>query len=238
MIKDKHKDSKNITKTNPITRFFLRTSTIGRKNEHHLATEVCGERKHLLPDITTTKNGTSYTMNDTNGDSGGIVNDDGVVTSRAAYRSVAGHDAQSPFNTTSVSDGVFVREEEGNHDVGNGNNYGDDESEDHQERRRRRAARRTMINFISMAILFSANHGCVVSCLGLASARLGSVGAWQSGILYFTYTASALLGATYIVKRSGARNALLLGMVLYCAYVACFWIATMHSADPDIERFA
>jgi hypothetical protein len=43
-------------------------------------------------------------------------------------------------------------------------------------------------NFVRMAILFSANHGCVVACLSLATARLGSVGAWQSGILYVLAT--------------------------------------------------
>jgi MFS family permease len=65
----------------------------------------------------------------------------------------------------------------------------------------------------------------------LASARLGSTGAWQSGILYMTYTASALLGATYIVKQAGAKNSLFLGMLLYCFYVACFWVATLFSKD-------
>lgn len=38
-------------------------------------------------------------------------------------------------------------------------------------------------NFILMSILFSANHGCVVACLSLATARLGSLGAYQSGLL-------------------------------------------------------
>jgi MFS family permease len=100
-------------------------------------------------------------------------------------------------------------------------------------------AQRTLLNFVWMSILFSANHGCVVSCLGLASARLGSTGAWQSGILYMTYTASALLGATYIVKQLGARNSLFLGMLLYCFYVACFWVATLFSDDNIIgERVA
>ena len=39
-------------------------------------------------------------------------------------------------------------------------------------------------NFVFMAILFSSNHGCVVACLSLATARLGSLGAYQSGLLY------------------------------------------------------
>eukprot|EP00537_Pseudo-nitzschia_pungens_P009128 CAMPEP_0172380280 /NCGR_PEP_ID=MMETSP1060-20121228/70356_1 /TAXON_ID=37318 /ORGANISM="Pseudo-nitzschia pungens, Strain cf. cingulata" /LENGTH=593 /DNA_ID=CAMNT_0013108033 /DNA_START=295 /DNA_END=2076 /DNA_ORIENTATION=- len=80
-------------------------------------------------------------------------------------------------------------------------------------------------NFLAMSVLFSANHGCVVSCLALASARLGTIGAWQSGLLMFSYASSALLGATYAVKTLGARNSLTLGMLLYCAYVACFWVA-------------
>lgn len=89
------------------------------------------------------------------------------------------------------------------------------------------AARKTLLNFVLMSFLFSANHGCVVACLALATSRLGSTGALQSGILYIAYTASALLGATYITKRAGARNALWLGMSLYCAYVGCFWVATL-----------
>uniref|UniRef100_A0A7S4AER2 Nodulin-like domain-containing protein n=1 Tax=Pseudo-nitzschia australis TaxID=44445 RepID=A0A7S4AER2_9STRA len=80
-------------------------------------------------------------------------------------------------------------------------------------------------NFLIMSVLFSANHGCVVSCMALASARLGSVGAWQSGLLMFSYAASSLLGATYAVKTLGARNSLTMGMFCYCAYVGCFWVA-------------
>lgn len=56
---------------------------------------------------------------------------------------------------------------------------------------------------------------------------LGNAGAIQSGILYLTYTASSILGATYVSKKLGARNALILGMFLYCAYVGCFLFATM-----------
>jgi len=85
-----------------------------------------------------------------------------------------------------------------------------------------------------MSVLFSANHGCVVSCLALASARLGTIGAWQSGLLMFSYASSALLGATYAVKTLGARNSLTLGMLLYCAYVACFWVAG-HLEDGDMQ---
>jgi MFS family permease len=72
--------------------------------------------------------------------------------------------------------------------------------------------------------------------LALATARLGSTGAWQSGILYLTYTGSALLGATYIVKRAGARDAIWLGMAFYCVYVGCFWVATRQDHGSDAER--
>lgn len=70
----------------------------------------------------------------------------------------------------------------------------------------------------------------VAACLALATSRLGSTGAWQSGLLYLTYTLSAVLGATWIVKKFGARNAIGLGMLLYCVYVGCFWVATRYDA--------
>jgi hypothetical protein len=89
-----------------------------------------------------------------------------------------------------------------------------------------------------MALLFSANHGCVVSCLALASARLGAAGAKQSGILMMAYAASSLLGATYAVKTLGARNALMLGMGSYCFYVGCFYVATLLGDDRDDLKVA
>lgn len=88
------------------------------------------------------------------------------------------------------------------------------------------AAKRTLRNFLLMSVLFSANHASVVACLALATVRLGSIGAWQSGVLYLTYTGSAVFGATYFVKKLGSRDALIAGMGLYCAYVACFSVAT------------
>lgn len=97
-------------------------------------------------------------------------------------------------------------------------------------------ARWALRNFTLMSILFSANHGCVVACLGLASSQLSSIGSWMSSVLYITYTGSALFGATYIVKRTGSRNALLLGMALYCVYVGCFWVATLLHDNLPAQR--
>lgn len=88
-------------------------------------------------------------------------------------------------------------------------------------------------NFRRMTILFAANHGCVVACLSLATARFAAVGAWQSGILYLFYTGSAMFGATWLVKKLGGRDALVAGMGLYCVYVAAFLLATLN---PDQQR--
>ena len=87
-------------------------------------------------------------------------------------------------------------------------------------------------NFVVMAIFFSIHHGCVVSCLSLATTRLGpNVGAGQSSLLYVCYTGSALVGSTYIVKHWGAHRALTVGMFLYCFYVAAFWGAAHWQAS-------
>ena len=84
----------------------------------------------------------------------------------------------------------------------------------------------TYRNFIVFSILFSAVPSAALACLALATARLGSVGAWQTGLLYLTYTLTALTASTAIVQRLGSRNAVILGQALYGSYVACFWIAT------------
>lgn len=95
--------------------------------------------------------------------------------------------------------------------------------------------RLTLRNFCFMAVLFGLNHGTAVSCMALATARLGSIGALQAGMTYLCYTLSALLGATYIVKKLGSRNAMILGMMHYCVYISCFFIAT---SSPQDERAA
>ncbi|CAJ1938292.1 unnamed protein product [Cylindrotheca closterium] len=99
------------------------------------------------------------------------------------------------------------------------------------------SARRTTLNFVLMSILFSANHGSVVSCLGVASNRLDRTGAASSGILFLSYTASSLLGSTYVTKRAGSRQALIYGMGLYCVYVGCFWLATLATTDATVKLF-
>eukprot|EP00979_Chaetoceros_neogracilis_P006926 scaffold1406_cov284-Chaetoceros_neogracile.AAC.29 len=90
-------------------------------------------------------------------------------------------------------------------------------------------------NFILLSTLFSANHGAVVSCLSLATARLGTLGSYQSSVLYMSYTFSALFGATFIVKSIGARDSIRVGMWIYCVYVACFLIATLFKDYQEVS---
>lgn len=89
-------------------------------------------------------------------------------------------------------------------------------------------------NFVLMAVCFSANHGAVTGCIGLATNRFGSetklgadLGTWQLGTLYLTYTMSAMFGAAYVVRKLGSRNGLLAGLSIYCVYVTAFLIAAV-----------
>lgn len=89
-----------------------------------------------------------------------------------------------------------------------------------------RAADATFRNFAIMSCLFGALHGSGLACLALATARYGRIGAWQSGLLYLSFTLSAVSGlAVYATKRLGSRDTMLLGMIMFDIYVACFWVA-------------
>jgi len=91
-------------------------------------------------------------------------------------------------------------------------------------------------NFLLASTLFSINHGCVTACLNLATARLGDVGAKQSSVLYLSYSASALLGSTWIIKKVRPVNGLILGMGLYSVYVGCFILAVLQMDHPIIAE--
>lgn len=90
---------------------------------------------------------------------------------------------------------------------------------------RQLSANQVLMNFVVMSILFSANHGAMVSCLAFATLQLGSTGAWELSLFHLVYAASSLLGATFVVKQLGSRISLVVGMALYAAYVAFFWLA-------------
>jgi hypothetical protein len=97
------------------------------------------------------------------------------------------------------------------------------------------AADQTLRSFTIFSFLFAANPSSALACLSLATARLGSAGALSSGVLYLTYTLSSVMGATYVVKKLGSRNAMIVGMSLYCCYVGCFWAAVSF---PNIAVIA
>lgn len=88
------------------------------------------------------------------------------------------------------------------------------------------SARSFFYNFVLFSILFSANHGAVVSCISLASARLGDLGTVQNSVLYLSYTLSALFGSTYVIKSIGSFHSIIVGMSIYCIYILSYVIAT------------
>jgi MFS family permease len=88
-----------------------------------------------------------------------------------------------------------------------------------------------MVNFITVAICFSLNHGCVTAVLALSSALIGKeLAGTQTGVLYVMYTLSALTVASGLVQATGPKTALTVGLFLYCFYVGSFIIAA--NADP------
>ena len=90
-------------------------------------------------------------------------------------------------------------------------------------------ASKTLQNFYWFSIVFAAVPSSALACLALAAPRLQSIGARANGILYLTYTASAVMGATYLTKVMGSKRAVILGMALFCSYVLCFLLATIDT---------
>jgi len=88
-----------------------------------------------------------------------------------------------------------------------------------------------MFNFCIFSLLFSANHGTVVSLVALASTVNKDQSGLQNGVFYGTYTLSSLLFANLFVTKFGAKGAILLGMTTYCFYSLCFLI--MHYLDES-----
>ena len=124
----------------------------------------------------------------------------------------------------------------------------DDFAKDFASKQSHDEGQRIVRNFFLMSTMFGANHGTIVSCVSLATARMGSIGALQAGSMYLFYTLSALLGATYVVRRLGSRNAMIFGMAFYSVYVACFaaslsppevrhTVSTSH-AEHDLQTVA
>ena len=90
---------------------------------------------------------------------------------------------------------------------------------------------KVLINFCLLSICFGITLGCANGLLTLASANLGAnLAGTQSGVLFVSYTLSALLTATGMVQKFGAKNVLNMGLCLYCSYVGSFLLL---SKFPD-----
>ncbi|KAJ1442737.1 hypothetical protein B484DRAFT_389866, partial [Ochromonadaceae sp. CCMP2298] len=88
------------------------------------------------------------------------------------------------------------------------------------------------LNFLMMCVVFSANHGCVVSCLAYATTELGdSLGGYGSGTLYVFYALTALLLSKPLVEMVGPKYGLLCGVGGYCVYIGGFLFAVVV---PDL----
>ncbi|KAL3924035.1 MAG: hypothetical protein SGPRY_004038 [Prymnesium sp.] len=91
-------------------------------------------------------------------------------------------------------------------------------------------------NFVLMTAAFSLNHGCVLAVLNVAVILLGDHGAYQSGSLYVSYAATALLISPALLEILGARKGLIYGAALYSVYVISLPIAlVVPSSMPALE---
>ena len=96
-------------------------------------------------------------------------------------------------------------------------------------------------NYVYFSLYCAAVPACALACLALATARLGSeIGAWQSGILYASYTGASVLGiASWTVQQYGSKQAVIFGQMLFGGgYVGCFWLATATGAQNLAQGLA
>jgi hypothetical protein len=81
--------------------------------------------------------------------------------------------------------------------------------------------------FRTTSILIAAVPACAIACFSVATARFQKVGAWQSSLLYASYTASAVVAFNPTTSREGGTTTLMLGMTLYTAYIVLFGCASL-----------
>jgi len=91
--------------------------------------------------------------------------------------------------------------------------------------------RSLMASFGAMCICFSINHGCVTALIPLATGDFGSLGSYTLGTLYAFYTLTALFFSTAIVGMTGHKWGMVLGMSIYCGYVALYLVARETSGE-------
>ncbi len=89
-----------------------------------------------------------------------------------------------------------------------------------------------MCKFVMFALFFSLNHGCVTGVLAYVQVFFGPVAQVSVATLYGLYTGTALLLATAIIDWATYKYALLMGLILYCMYVACYAVG---GGFPDAQ---
>jgi MFS family permease len=88
------------------------------------------------------------------------------------------------------------------------------------------AAAGPLRSFAAMSVAFSLCHGCVTALIPLASIEFGTaLGATSVGTMYVLYTLTAMVGATLLVGSVGPKWGLVLGLAVFCVYVASFLLA-------------
>lgn len=81
-------------------------------------------------------------------------------------------------------------------------------------------------NFYFMCVCFSANHGCVVSCIAYAASELGDLlGGYGTGSLYICYALTAFFLSKPVITMTGPKIGLVLGVGGYCVYILGFLLA-------------
>ena len=87
-------------------------------------------------------------------------------------------------------------------------------------------ANKLLRNFYFMCFCFSANHGCVVSCIAYAASELGDLlGGYGTGSLYVCYALTAFFFSKPVITMTGPKIGLVLGVGGYCIYILGFLLA-------------
>lgn len=94
-------------------------------------------------------------------------------------------------------------------------------------------------NYLWFALMFAVNHGVVTTPLVIATSVLEKgVGYTGNALINIATLCSAFLLAAPTVAAAGLKRALMIGMLLYCAYTALFAVAALAPAGSPLQRIA
>ncbi|GAB5365898.1 hypothetical protein AAMO2058_001097800 [Amorphochlora amoebiformis] len=81
--------------------------------------------------------------------------------------------------------------------------------------------------WIYLSVCFSVTHAAESTCIVIATATLGKqLGGISTGVLFFVYSFTALLGSTYLTYLAGPKWSIFTSLMLLVVYVGAFLIAT------------